>query len=358
MNSRLAGLMALVLALSAAGTEDLPAPQVPDEVVAKGLHYLASRQNQNGSWGTFNTVGLTSGACLALMASGTTWGRGPYSEQVQAGLKYLIACQEPHGCFIDRNSMSWTETHNHGYGMLCLAQAYGMVPEEVGEKMLPVLRKAVKASLGSQSDNGGWGYGILQQNYLNGFKDEGSCSVTQLQALRACREIGIDVSEKAIKAAIAYVEKCVHKETGGFVYSLGGQTVGCDPSLGKNLPHFGVTAAMLSTLNAAGSYHSELEGRSLAYLDAFLEGKHQVKFFFYYGNFYAAQAYFQAGESPFRRYWSAMAPEIIKRQREDGSFPGEDWMEADPQYGSPLMTTSFALLVLQVPNQYLPIFQR
>lgn len=350
-------LIAFGQGLSLGGANAAEAPIVPEEQVQKGLRYLVRNQSGDGSWGKINSVAITSGACMALMATGSSWGRGPFGDHVAKALTYLMKCQEPHGCILQRSNMSWAETHSHGYALLCLAQAYGMVPEDERDHMAEVIRKGIKASLGSQSDNGGWGYGILQKNALNGYKDEGSCSVTQLQALRACKDAGFEVPEKNIRNAIKYVEKCQHS-TGGFLYSLDQKIVGIDTQNGGNVPTYAVSSAMLSTLNSAGDYSNPLNAKGLQFLDKFLTKERGINIFFYYGNFYAGQAYYQAGEAAFKRYWGAMEPEILKRQKSDGSFPGEGTWESEEQYGSPLLTTAFALLVLQIPNQYLPIFQR
>lgn len=351
-------VVALLAALPLRGGEPFDEPPFPEEAVNKGLRYLASKQNKDGSFGKINTVAITGMACMAFLASGSTPSRGDYQDHVGKALTYLMSCQEKNGCILQRSNMSWAETHSHGYGLLCLTQAYGMVTEDMREKLGPVITKAIKAAVSSQSDNGGWGYGILQKNFIHGYKDEGSCSVTQLQALRACQDIKFDVPETNVRKAIAYVEKCLHKETGGFIYSLHNRMVGIDTQKGMHVPTYAVSAAMLSTLNSAGAYKSALEAKGLAYLDEFLDGKRKVNIFFFYGNFYAAQAYYQAGPGPYARYRLIMEPQVLKRQRTDGSFPGEGQYESEEQYGSPLLTTAFALLVLQVPNQYLPIFQR
>jgi hypothetical protein len=348
-------LSILVLSAVCAKAEE-PSMEAIAPAVEKGLEFLAKQQHKDGSWGKINTVAMTAGSCMALMASGSTYDRGPYSSHIRAALSYLLKCQESHGCILDRNSMSWAETHSHGYALLCLAQMYGMVPDEPREKIADAIRKAIKASVGSQSDNGGWGYGVMQKNALNGYKDEGSCSITQLQALRACQDIHFEVPRKCIEAGIKYVEKCQHS-SGGFLYSLDQRTVGIDPANGT-IPTYAVSAAMMSSLNAAGDYHSPLEKKGLDYLKSFVQGKRPINIFFYYGNFYASQAFYQAGENEWQSYWTLMAPLIVKKQRVDGSFPGEGTWESDEQYGSPILTTAFALLVLQIPNGYLPIFQR
>jgi hypothetical protein len=56
-----------------------------------------------------------------------------------------------------------------------------------------------------------------------------------------------------------------------------------------------------------------------------------------------------AGGELWARWYPAIRDSLIARQREDGS-----WMDSIcPEYG-----TAMACLILQMPNNYLPIFQR
>ena len=55
------------------------------------------------------------------------------------------------------------------------------------------------------------------------------------------------------------------------------------------------------------------------------------------------------GGAYWREWFPAVRDELIARQRADGS-----WMDSIcPEYG-----TAMATIILQMPNNYLPIFQR
>ena len=66
----------------------------------------------------------------------------------------------------------------------------------------------------AQSSAGGWIY------TPDSGGDEGSVTVTQVQALRACRMAGIVVDKKTIDRAVDYIKKCQNPD-GGISYSLG-----------------------------------------------------------------------------------------------------------------------------------------
>jgi hypothetical protein len=72
--------------------------------------------------------------------------------------------------------------------------------------------------------------------------------------------------------------------------------------------------------------------------------------YFFYGHYYAMQAFWQAGGERFARWYTAVSNELVSRQREDGS-----WQAA--QEGN-TCATAMACIVLEIPNNYLPIFQR
>jgi hypothetical protein len=72
--------------------------------------------------------------------------------------------------------------------------------------------------------------------------------------------------------------------------------------------------------------------------------------YFFYGHYYAAQAMYLAGGQWWREWWPRIRRELVDHQRFDGSW-------ADPQWGQPL-GTSMALIIMQMPKRYLPIFQQ
>jgi hypothetical protein len=70
----------------------------------------------------------------------------------------------------------------------------------------------------------------------------------------------------------------------------------------------------------------------------------------YYTHLYAAQAFYQAGDKYWDNYFPGARDQLIKMQSGDGSWPGDGIGQT---YG-----TSIALVILQLPYKYLPIYQR
>ena len=72
--------------------------------------------------------------------------------------------------------------------------------------------------------------------------------------------------------------------------------------------------------------------------------------FFYYGALYASQAYFQRGGRAWSEWYTEMRSYLLRKQKSDGRW-------VDQAYGDEF-GTAVAALILAMPIQYLPIFQR
>jgi len=104
--------------------------------VEGGLKRLASLQDANtgkfamGGGGGI-TIAVTALSGLALMASGSTPEKGPYSTHIQKAIDYLLSCQDPNTGYIT-GAQDGSRIHGHGYATLLLAQAYGAQPQAQG----------------------------------------------------------------------------------------------------------------------------------------------------------------------------------------------------------------------------------
>src|SRR5262249_42228871 len=134
--------------------------------------------------------------------------------------------------------------YGHGFGLMFLASVYG--EEEEGDrrkKLEEILVKGAEFSRAAQTNRGGWGYVSAKEG--SNF-DEGSVTVTQVQALRAVRNAGVKVPDEAIKDSVKYLDDSSKNAGGGVVYSLGGGGGGDGrPAL---------TAAAIACAISAGDY--------------------------------------------------------------------------------------------------------
>lgn len=308
-----------------------------ETAIAKGLRLLVKLQERDGSWRSpagYPTA-MTSLAGLALLASGNTPVEGPYAANVRRAMEYLIANSGPSG-LIARVDEEQSCMHGHGFAMLFLAEAFGMERDPQRQaKIRRVLEKAIKLTGQSQSARGGWLY------TPNSGGDEGSVTVTQIQGLRACRDAGIRVPKSIIDRACKYIADSANGD-GGISYRVG--QPGSRPA---------ITAAAVATMYNAGHYEDPVALKALEYVKRLLAGNahaypsggHE-----YYAMLYVAQAMYLSSEENWIQYFPRVRDNLIKTQSSSGGWTGDGIGEV---YG-----TSIALVTLQLPYGYLPVFQR
>jgi hypothetical protein len=312
------------------GTEITPEQQ---KAVERGLAYLASRQQADGSFGTVGSRGavpaVTSLSAIAFMSGGNVPGRGKYGAHVSAAAEYILNRSQPSGL------LSETEEHgvmySHGFATLFLAEVYGMTNND---RVKDPLTRAVRLIERCQNHEGGWRYTPAPLDA------DISVTITQVMALRAARDAGIKVEKAVIDKAVKYVESLQNPD-GGFNYM----------SASGNNSAFPRSAAGVATLYYAGiSEGREIEA-GLFYVERFRPGDAATAdgAHYFYGHYYAVQAMFLAGGAHWARWYPAVREELIGRQNPDGSWNDE------PALGSEYCT-AMALIVLQMPNRYLPIF--
>jgi Prenyltransferase and squalene oxidase repeat len=328
--------------LGAAEHEVLPKHVTPETLraVIKGMDYLAAQQSDDGSWivggGEAYPVAMTGLAGTALLAHGDSPTRGKYSKNVQGAVEFLVRCATPNGLLTGPTQDSGLPMHGHGFALMFLACVYGMISKEgLRQQVGAAIRKAVALTSQGQSGQGGW-------TYIPGAGDEGSVTVTQVQALRAAHNAGFLVPRGVIEEAVRYLEKCRTPE-GGIRYSLssGG---------GSRLP---ISAAAVATLYNAGQFDNAIATDCLKYVwdqyrssDEWNKGGGHA----FYTHLYAAQGFYMAGDQYWDGYFPKAREQLIAMQAPDGSWNGDGIGQV---YG-----TAVAVIILQLPFKYLPIFQR
>lgn len=335
-----AGLLLMVPARLSGGAEDDPektaaqfVTPAADRTTRRGLEWLVSRQHDDGSFGSAayrGNVAVTSLVGMALMAGGSTPGRGPYGEEVSRCVDYLLANAQPSGFIVAPQAVSHGPMYGHGFATLFLAECYGM-SQRPG--LRDALAKAVKLIVNTQNKHGGWRYQPQRT------EADISVTVCQVMALRAARNAGLFVPNETIDHCIEYVKRS-QNEDGGFMYMIqGGESA------------FARSAGGVVALQSAGIYEGREITRGIAYLNRFRPEKGVVRreSYYYYGHYYAVQAMWLVGGENWAKWYPAVRDELIERQAEDGSWTSPICLE---------YATAMALIVLQMPDNYLPIFQR
>jgi hypothetical protein len=319
--------------------------------IDNGLAYLARTQNDDGSFGIGNqrgNIAVTSLAGLAFMAGGHQPGRGRYGTTVRKAVENILSHEErdPRGYLHNPRSNIHGPLYAHGFATLFLAEVHGMIGEkDLRDRVRGTLGRAVDLIVKGQNKQGGWRY-----RPFDGDADI-SATICQIMALRAAHNAGITVPKETADRCIEYVKRCQDPSSGGFRYQPHGGP-----------PGFARTAAGIVALNSAGVYEGKDIEKALEYLMRFkpggggavgagIFGNLETQVHYHYGHYYAAQATWIAGGRYWKEWYPAIRDELLTNgRRGDGSWFNSQF---DPHY-----CTAMSLIILQIPNRYLPILQR
>jgi len=284
-------------------------------------------------------VAVTSLAALAFMARGHTPGQGPYGDNLNHAIDYILASQKSDGSLCtapDRHTM-----YEHGIATVMLCEAYGMLDDARQKRAKDVIAKALRLIITAQNTAQGQHLGGWRYTPNSGDAD---ISVTgwQLMALRGGANIGANIPKKAIDNGIIYINSRA-AAAGGFSYS--------DGHVNSALTGTGVVA-----LELLGQHHAKpaISGGDYLLAHSF-DSRNLENPWYFYTVYYVSQAAWQLGG----RYWDALNP-VIRKSLLSHQTPNGSWSvnNSAEQGASPAYGTSMAILALTVPYRYLPIYQR
>jgi hypothetical protein len=320
-------------------SRDLVTPET-DSAVAQGLAWLAARQQTDRAFGpptSFSRYRLNpavNALCgLAFLASGSTPGRGRYGLPLDRCIDLLLEYCGATG-FIAEPSGEYDQSpmYGHGFATMFLAEVYGMTSRR---ELRGAVHRAVQLIVDTQNREGGWRYAPEPR------EADISVTVCQLMALRAAHNTGIAVPRTTIDRAVAYITRCQNPD-GGFKYQplAGGESA------------FPRSAAAVTALFTSGVTEGAAVEAGLRYLQQFRPGepRAQERGYYFYAQYYAVQAAWHAGGDVWRAWYPAQRDELLRQQLSAGN-----WTD---QTVSTEYATAMALVTLQLPNNYLPIFQR
>ncbi len=338
-----------------------------DAAVDRALELIASRQQDDGSFEApeLGQPGVTALCVLALLAAGHAPGDGPYGQQIDAALDYIVAAQHDDGLITmllpehagsgagQHPHGSWVGNYNHGISALALAEAYGMTEPQrarrIGQAIdnaLTYTRQRQQLNRGGPADEGGWRYLGHSQSY------DADLSVTSWQVMfyRSAKNAGFHVPAQWIDEALEFAARCFSPPMGTFVYH----------ARGSRNATIALAGAGILTFSLGGQHENELAGRAGQWLmrqrlDRYSrpgQGRNR----YHYDAFYVACAVHQLGEEPWRQLFPQIATTLIANQQRDGSWAPERHI-SDGYYGN-TYTTALAVLTLSVPYEMLPILQR
>ncbi|MFP6877299.1 MAG: prenyltransferase/squalene oxidase repeat-containing protein [Roseibacillus sp.] len=309
-----------------------------DPAVERGLQFLARVQEKNGTfpenYGT--STGIPSLVGMAFLSKGHMPTEGPYAENINRCIDFVLRNQESNGLFVAGHAGSGP-MYAHNISTLFLSEVSGMVDPERQDRIGKALPRALNLILRAQrvpkppQHQGGW-------RYHPGSRDsDTSCSGWALMALRSAKLNGAAVPDRAIDDAVKYLYRHHDPRIGCFGYSnssshkesLTGMGLLCLELCGEHGKPATIKAGEFVLRNHRGLANNQFE---------------------FYGNYYSAQGMFQLGGKYWETYANWMYDHYLSKQQEDGSWYSR---EAGRTYGTATMILAFT-----VPYRQLPIYQR
>jgi hypothetical protein len=281
---------------------------------------------------------------MALLGEGSTTTQGKFAANLRKAVDYLVSRSRSNGLIGDPTRDD-RYTYGHGYSTMFLSQVLGEEEDEARRKeLIEILTRAIKFTANAQTTGGGWGYVSARDG--SDF-DEGSTTITQVQALRGCRNAGIPVPKEIIDKAIKYIQRCTGSD-GGVQYSLKTGGGGRPP----------ITAAAIACLFNAGEYDSEYVPKMMKYCEQNLGSDTRSSYgHWHYAHFYYAQVQYREGGDRWETYRNEIDAKLLREAVEVkiGDKTGAQWSQG---YIGPVYTTALNLIILQLDNAALPIYQR
>lgn len=350
-----------------------------DEVVDRGLGYLAGHQNPDGSFQTIPIArpAVTSLCVMAFLSRGYHPGEGKYASNIEAAVDYVLQFQDPETGAITpqmagarRGFWDRAAIYTHGICSTMLADCYpftGRLQYRQGgdpdaaqrdQDRHAAIEKAVNRSLQftrnhqlepklNGSDQGGWRYiGMLQNT------SDLSVTAWEVMFLHSAKKSGFQVPETWMKSALKYVHRTFSKKLHGFTYTISTER-------GRHATRATVGGGILCLL-LGGEPMSPPIKEAVGWIF-----KHPFDPYnsswepgdrYHYSAFYCSQAMGLIGGPTFKDFYPGLLRVLSQHQHTDGSWDPEQYRDENT-YGE-VYTTALAILALSPPYQKLETYKR
>jgi len=342
----LGGFVALALA-TPGRSQDADVAVSPDARASaeRGLAWLLSAQNTDGSWGrepnTRGEVGNTSVAALTLLAHGSTLTRGPHHRPLRRAFEWLQRRTRDFGADtrLDQGTLLQQKLGPSAelyLVTLLYAQALGLgLDRQDDERMQRELRAMVRSIADRQKPNGEW-----ETSY-----EPMLTTISAWLALKQADAAGIAIETASPQRVVRYLlEDCLERSTGVFREAKWGRQerfvtqAGAIRVLhGENLTR-DADVARATEVVVTMRFDQDVGTRTGG--EEFL------------GALYATQALHIAG----RQYFAAWYPKIVKglagSQNANGSWQGHHCIT------DRVFCTACSVMTLLVPDKLVPMAER
>jgi len=327
------------------------------KAIKQGINYLKSSQNDDGSWTTTKTLGITGLVVNALLESGV-----PVTDPtVQMGLKHLESqVQEDGGIYVPKSRLVNYETC---IAVMTLARADK-------KKYQPIIENAEKFLRKLQWDEG---EGLETSDVAYGGAGYGGSSRPDLSntqfLMEALKSTGAEPDDPTIKKAMIFVSRCQNLETehnntefaakindGGFYYTpAGGGNSGAGKTPEGGLRSYGtMTYAGLKSMIYAGLTKDDPRVKAaLDWISKFYSldenpGQGSKGLYYYYHTFAKTLSVLNKptvtdAKGKSHNWRNELVKKLVELQRANGS-----WVNSSDRFyeGDPNLVTAYSLMCL------------
>lgn len=321
-----------------------------EAAVTRGLRWLASQQQTDGSWNAGSSSAGTSLALLPFLGAGQTHLVGKYQPQVAKGLKFMLSQQKPDGDL--RGNSGGHGMYVHGQATIVLCEAYKMTGDE---KLRDPAQRAVDFVVKAQHVGGGW-------RYVPAFENPGQVpdtSVTgwQVMALFSGKAAYLNVPDSAFPLAGFYLDSAQGTASGrrGMETISYGSQGGLYGYVKGQAPTPQMTAeALLSRMFLGWKLdHAGMQEGVGWLLENHLPDQGGPNLYYWY---YGTQVMHHVGGKAWNRWNTSIRDRLVSLQTPDGSWPEN----ICPHGGSAgrVYTTSLSTATLEVYYRHAPLFRQ
>ncbi len=314
------------------------------KTVEAGLKWLVKMQKEDGHWSSrghghmADDRATTALALMALLADGNSEITGPFKDNVQRALGWLLKHQRDDGGF------SGASFYSEGIVVLCIVEAFVMGGTE---RAYEAAQKGINFIVKGQRKGGGWMYRVTDEPECDG---DVSVTGNVFQVLKQGQMAYLDFDDASLGRTAKFIENATD-ENGWVYYRAYG---------GEKRHH--KTFALTAIGNLIRLYSGKkLDEKGLQVVrDNRAEAKDNM-YFMYFGTMLS----FLAGGEAWSDWRDMMIPALMEKQVKEGDAAGSWKVEgalslsgkgSNPlsEYLSDVDMSSLALLSLQACYRYVP----
>ena len=339
-----------------------------ENAIELGLSYLASTQNEDGSWSLQghgqdvilqSDTAATGLAVLAFQGAGYTHQRDNYSTTILRGIQFLVDHQANDGNLYrkeDQISNQNVAFYSHGIASLALCEAYGMTRD--ANLKSPAQRSLDYISNTQHRQRGGWRYNAQVSS-------DTSVSGWMMMALKSGELSGLETQEKTYQG-ISFWLSLAQSDQNGDRYRYNPFAPDTPTQRHGRLPSPTMTSVAALMRMYSGWTRDTPELQSIA--DYLLEypprvgsAENPMRDTYYW--YYATQVMFHMGNAHWKTWNDELTPILVDTQTKSGPLAGS-WNPNAPvpdrwsAHAGRLYVTAMNLLNLEVYYRHLPIYEQ